>query len=295
MQHNTSYRWFIIKLSRAVSLLILTVCFLNGDIEAGESDGYRIGLTSVILTDKTAFLKDWQTYLAEQMNQPVKFIQRQTYREIVDLLLAGDLDAAWLCGYPYVRHNNKLKLLSVPLFKSKKTYHSYLIVSSSDTETLTLLDLKNKVFAYSDPDSNSGYLYPQISLINMGIDPQYYFAKTFFTWSHRGVIKAVADGVAHGGAVDSYVWEMLAKKEPELTSRTRVVSISPEYGFPPFVIRRELTQQRAEHLQKTLIDMSSDVTGSILLHQLGLDGFVLGNDDLYNSISESIQILEDGV
>lgn len=295
MQHKSPYGQLIIKLSRAFSILFLAVCFLNGGAEASDREGYRIGITPVILADRTSFLIDWQTYLTQRLSQPVEFVQRHTYREIVDLLLKGDLDAAWLCGYPYVRHRNELKLLSVPLFRGKQTYHSYLIVPSSDTKTQNILELKNKVFAYSDPDSNSGYLYPWVNLINSGIEPQHYFRKTFFTWSHRGVVKAVADGVAQGGAVDSYVWETLAEKEPELTRRTRVVSKSPEYGFPPMVIRRGLTQQRADYLRNALIDMSSDEAGSNLLRQLNLDGFVLGNDELYNGISESIRILEGGL
>jgi phosphonate transport system substrate-binding protein len=295
MQHKSPYNWLIIKLSRAFSLLFLAVCILYGGSEASAREGYHIGITPVILADRTSFLIDWQTYLTQRLNQPVEFIQRQTYREIVDLLLESDLDAAWLCGYPYVRHRSELKLLSVPLFRGKQTYHSYLIVPSTDTKTQNILDLKNKVFAYSDPDSNSGYLYPRINLINRGIEPKHYFRKTFFTWSHRAVVKAVADGVAQGGAVDSYVWETLAEKEPELTRRTRVVSKSPEYGFPPMVIRRDLTQQRADYLRNALIDMSSDEAGTSLLRQLNLDGFVLGNDELYNGISESIRILEGGL
>lgn len=295
MQHKSPYNWLIIKLSRAFSLLFLAVCILYGGSEASAREGYRIGITPVILADRTSFLIDWQTYLTQRLDQPVEFIQRQTYREIVDLLLEGDLDAAWLCGYPYVRHRSELKLLSVPLFRGKQTYHSYLIVPSTDTKTQNILDLKKKVFAYSDPDSNSGYLYPRINLINRGIEPKHYFRKTFFTWSHRAVVKAVADGVAQGGAVDSYVWETLAEKEPELTRRTRVVSKSPEYGFPPMVIRRDLTQQHADYLRNALIDMSSDEAGTRLLRQLNLDGFVLGNDELYNGISESIRILEGGL
>ena len=108
-------------------------------------------------------------------------------------------------------------------------------------------------------------------------------------------MRAVADGVAQGGAVDSYVWETLAEKEPELTRRTRVVSKSPEYGFPPMVVRRDLAPHRADYLRGALIDMSSDEAGSDLLRQLNLDGFVLGDDELYNGILESMRILEGGL
>ena len=256
--------------------------------------GYRIGLTPVILTDQTSFLKDWQAYLTTHLGEPVKFVQRQTYKEITELLLAGQLDAAWLCGYPYVTHRSELKLLSVPIFRGSPKYHSYLIVPAADTKSRGLLDLKRKVFVYSDPDSNSGYLYPQVGLINAGIDPRYFFTKTFFAWSHRGVVTAVADGLAQGGAVDSYVWETLAEKEPELSSRTRVVSKSPEYGFPPLVIPRNLERRRAGKLQQALLEMSSDPVGTELLHRLNLGGFIVGSDELYDGIAESIRIMESG-
>ncbi len=276
-------------------LILLLLCFaLTTRVGADSAVGYRIGLTPVILTDQTSFLKDWQSYLTTHLGEPVKFVQRQTYKEITELLLAGQLDAAWLCGYPYVVHRGELKLLSVPIFRGSPKYHSYLIVPAADIKSRGLLDLKEKVFVYSDPDSNSGYLYPQVELIKAGIEPRYFFSKTFFAWSHRGVVTAVADGLARGGAVDSYVWETLAEKEPNLASRTRIVSKSPEYGFPPLVIPRGLERRRAGKLQQALLDMSSDPVGAELLHRLNLGGFIVGSDELYDGIAESIRILESG-
>lgn len=274
-------------------VVLLLLCFaLTAKVGADSAVGYRIGLTPVILTDQTSFLKDWQAYLTTRLGEPVKFVQRLTYKEITELLLAGELDAAWLCGYPYVAHRSELKLLSVPIFKGSPKYHSYLIVPATDTKSRGLQDFEKKVFVYSDPDSNSGYLSPQVDLIKAGVEPRYFFAKTFFAWSHRGVVTAVADGLAQGGAVDSYVWETLAEKEPDLASRTRVVSKSPEYGFPPLVIPRDLERRRADKLRQALLDMSSDPVGAELLHRLNLGGFIIGSDELYDGIAESIRILE---
>ena len=41
--------------------------------------------------------------------------------------------------------------------------------------------------------------------------------------------------------------------------------------------------------------MSTDEAGSHLLRQLNLDGFGVGNDELYEGISELIRILEGGL
>ncbi|MEJ2693265.1 MAG: phosphate/phosphite/phosphonate ABC transporter substrate-binding protein [Candidatus Thiodiazotropha sp.] len=275
---------------------LLLVCLgLYGQAPFAQSEqnrGYKIGLTPVMLTDRTSFLQDWQHYFEERLKLPIAFVQRQTYREVVDLLLSGQLDAAWLCGYPYVAHRDKFELLAVPVFDGEPSYQSYLIVPAGDDQTHSLTDLEQKVFAYSDPDSNSGYLYPQVQLIHEGVEPRHFFAKTFFTWSHRAVVKAVAEGVAQGGAVDSYVWETLAINEPALTRRTRIVAKSPSFGFPPLVVKRDLAQSRAERLRQAFLKMDRDPRGRFLLKKLNLDAFVPGKDASYDSIAESLRVLE---
>ncbi|MEJ2455121.1 MAG: phosphate/phosphite/phosphonate ABC transporter substrate-binding protein [Candidatus Thiodiazotropha sp.] len=288
LRHNHSF-------AVGIAVLLLFLISVSGSAvhaEGVQDRGYRIGLTPVMLIDRTSFLKDWQHYFEARLGVSVSFIQRQTYREVVDLLLAGELDAAWLCGYPYVVHRQEVELLSVPLFHGEPIYQSYLIVPAGDKQTQSLLDLKQKVFAYSDPDSNSGYLFPQVRLINEGIQPRHFFAKSFFTWSHREVVKAVAEGVAHGGAVDGYVWETLALNEPELTQRTRVVAKSPSFGFPPLVVKQHLDASRVKRLRQAFLGMADDEEGSMLLKKLNLDGFVRGNDGLFDSIADSVRILE---
>jgi phosphonate transport system substrate-binding protein len=283
--------------SFAFSIIALILFFIGMRCLAAQAGvkperGYRIGLTPVMLIDRTSFLKTWQLYFEEQLGVSVSFIQRQTYREVIDLLLTGELDAAWLCGYPYVVHRNEVELLAVPVFHSEPKYQSYLIVPAGDDQTQSLLDLKQKVFAYSDPDSNSGYLYPQVLLLNEGVQLRHFFAKSFFTWSHREVVKAVSEGVADGGAVDGYVWETLALNEPELTRRTRVVSKSPYFGFPPLVVKKNLDELQVKQLRQAFLGMAEDNEGRALLKKLNLDGFVRGNDALFDSIAESVRILE---
>ena len=62
------------------------------------------------------------------------------------------------------------------------------------------------MFAYADPHSNTGYLVPRHEIRRNGGDPKTFFKRTFYTWSHRKLIDAVAAGLVQGGNVDSYVW-----------------------------------------------------------------------------------------
>lgn len=259
---------------------------------ADRHEAVRIGLTPVFLDDQVAFLNAWRDYLSARLARPVAFVQKGSYREIVDLLRQEGLDFAWLCGYPYVRHRPQMRLLAVPLYRGAPRYQSYLIVPASDTRTRSLLDLRGRIFAYSDPDSNSGYLYPQFSLLQARENPARFFARSFFTWGHRKVVEAVASGLAQGGAVDGYIWETLRLLHPQLAAATRIVDRSPEFGFPPFVARAGIPKRDFESAQQVLLGMANDPGGAGLLQRLNLDGFTQGDTAMFESVAKMMRVLD---
>jgi phosphonate transport system substrate-binding protein len=273
-------------------LLLLSLALPLHAAEQEAKPPIRIGLTPVFLDYQANFVNEWRHYLERQMGQPVTFVQRGNYREIVNLLHDEKLDFAWLCGYPYVRNRKVLRLVAVPLYQGEPLYQSYLIVPSADKQTHSLAELRRKNFAFSDPDSNSGHLYIEYLLATQGENSSSFFGKTFFTWSHRKVIEAVASGLAQGGAVDGYVWDTLSLSHPELTAQTRIVDKSIKFGHPPFVASRAASKQQIAALQQALFRMGQDKEGKALLKTLNLDGFVQGDDHLFDKIEEMSQLVE---
>lgn len=250
-----------------------------------ELPAIRIGLTPVFLDDQISFLAHWRTWLENRLGRSVTFVQRGNYREVVDMVLGGKLDFAWICGYPYVRHRRELKLVAVPVWRGQPLYQSYLIVPADDTRSQSLLDLRGKIFAYSDPDSNSGYLYPRYSLTTRGENPANFFSRTFFSWAHRKVVEVVGVGLANGGAVDGYVWEALAISHPQLTGATRIIERSPLLGHPPIVARPSIPAPELERFRSALVTMAQDAQGAELLKQLHLDGFIESSPALFDDIA----------
>lgn len=262
--------------------LLLTGLFTSSTVQSAES--YRIGLTPVLLEDQIAFLKNWRAYLERRLSAPVEFVQRASYQEITDLLLRGHLDLAWLCGYPYALNADRLRLLAIPLYAGQPFYRSYILVWDEDSTSRALTDLEGRIFAFSDPLSNSGYLFPRYVLSILQFQPEQFFRRTFFTWSHRRVIEAVAAGLAEAGAVDGYVWDMLSRQRPDITDRTRIVERSPYFGFPPLVTGTQLPPARREKLAELFLTMHEDPEGRDLLKQLGLTGFTQGERSDFDDI-----------
>jgi phosphonate transport system substrate-binding protein len=249
-----------------------------------DPSALRIGLTPVFLDDQLSFLTRWRVWLERRLKRPVVFVQRGNYREVLDLIRGGKIDFAWICGYPYVRYRHELSLVAVPLWRGRPYYQSYLIVPAYDRKSASLTDLRSKIFSFSDPDSNSGYLYPQYRLTTLGENPATFFSRHFFTWGHRKVVEAVGVGLADGGAVDGYVWETLAETHPALTGNTRIIERSPEFGHPPFVARPDMPTAELQRFRAVLLDMPADAEGAELLHLLRLDGFVAGQPALFDEI-----------
>jgi phosphonate transport system substrate-binding protein len=251
----------------------------------------RFGLTPVFLISDLELLGRLQSYLQRTTGYSVSLVSRRTYQEITALLTSGQLDAAWICGFPFVAHRAELQLVAVPLWNQKPLYRSYLIVDR-DRPANDIDDLKGDIHAFSDPDSNSGFLVTRTALAERGLRPESFFSKTFFTYGHRNVIRAVGSGLAGSGSVDGYVYDVVAELEPALTSKTRVARASELLGFPPIAAPRiPIDDRRLAALTKALLGMGEDEEGRKVLHLLRLDGFAAEAPSLFDPIAAKAAIV----
>jgi phosphonate transport system substrate-binding protein len=251
----------------------------------------RFGLTPVFLMSDLELLGRLQSYLQRATGYPVSLVSRRTYQEITALLTSGQLDAAWICGFPFAAHRAELQLVAVPLWHGKPLYRSYLIVDR-DRQANDIADLKGDIHAFSDPDSNSGFLVTRAALAERGLRPETFFSKSFFTYGHRNVIRAVGSGLAGSGSVDGYVYDVVAELEPALTSKTRVARSSELLGFPPIAApRNPIDGPRLASLTKALLGMGEDEEGQKVLHLLRLDGFGAEDPSLFDPIAAKAAIV----
>lgn len=253
-------------------------------VSGWAAERLRIGLTPVILADQVAFLSRWGRYLGSRVGVEIEFVARESYQSILDLLFSGQIDAAWICGYPFVRFESELDLLAVPLYQGQPLYQSYLIRPNvPGAEVQGWADLKGRVLAYSDPLSNSGWLVAQAQLAKAGIATRD-LKRGFFTHGHRNVAEAVAARLAQAGSIDGYVWETMRAQGMPAVARTEVVWKSEPFGFPPLVTRKGYEHPHMESLRLALLRMSDDKVGRELLASLNLTGFAQEQPALFDGI-----------
>lgn len=265
-----------------------TSALLSRGPALAQEDTFKFGLTPVFLSNDLELLAVLRAYLTEQIGEPVELVSRRTYQEITALLVAGQLHAAWICGYPYVQFRSELDLVATPSWHGKPLYQSYLIVAA-DRQADSWQDLRGDVHAFSDPDSNSGFLVTRALLAENGLKPETFFSRSFYTYGHRNVIRAVASGLARSGSVDGYVWDVMREMEPELVGQTRILRRSEWLGFPPVASPRALSgDPRIGRLKAALTGMERHEEGRRVLALLRLDGFLATEPALFDTIAAKV-------
>jgi phosphonate transport system substrate-binding protein len=169
-------------------------------------------------------------------------------------------------------------------------YYSYIIVPR-DSAAESLTDLRGHTFAFSDPLSSSGHLAPQWLLYEEGERVETFFSSTLFTYSHDNSIRAVADHLVDGAAVDSLVYDYTIARDPTYSARTRRMGKTGPFGIPPVVVHPDLDPALNAQLRAVLLDMADDAAGETALETLMIDRFVAVDDSAYDSVRHMAAIL----
>jgi len=253
---------------------------------APESTQLKVAVAAIISPKETfIYYRQLLDYIGKKMGREIQFIQRKTYGEINELLAKGQIDLAFICSGPYVVGKEKygFQLVATPEVQNSHFYHSYLIVNKTSAFQ-KLEDLRGRVFAFSDPDSNTGKLVPTYWLSQLGERPETFFTKTIYTYSHDNSILAVAKALVDGAAVDGLIWEYYHRKNPIFTSKTRIIRKSEPYGIPPMVASNAIPPELMTKIRKLLFSMHKDPEGQAILKELMIDKFIVPKDKWYDSI-----------
>ncbi|KKM09493.1 hypothetical protein SY88_17910 [Clostridiales bacterium PH28_bin88] len=251
-----------------------------------QGEPLRVALASITSARESfVYYDELLKYLSNQLGRPVEIIQRKTYAEVNNLVRDGQVDLAFVCTYSYVLGHDDfgMELLVAPRVQGQSSYRSC-IITRKDSGIDRFEQLRGKTFAFTDPLSTSGTLYPIYLLKQAGETPDSFFKKYIFTYSHDNSIKAVADGLVDGAAVDSLVLDYMTERNPAQTKDLQVIHESPIFAIPPVVVRPGLEPELKEKLRATFLAMDQDPQGRRILAQLRVDKYVVIEDAAYNTV-----------
>ncbi len=254
--------------------------------EKEKKSSLRIAISAVISPKETFVLyKDLLNYISEKLDVKVDLIQRQTYEEVNNLVRDNELDLAFVCSGAYVDGHDQfgMELLVAPVAYGDVVYYSYIIVPKT-SNAKSIEDLRGKIFAFTDPMSNTGKLAPTYMIGQMNENIDSFFREYIFTYSHDRSIGMVAHALVDGAAIDGLIWEYLRITDPILISQTRVINRSEPYGIPPVVVPLSLEKNLKENLRRLFLNIHTEEEGRKILEKLHIEKFVVMDDSRYDSI-----------
>jgi len=251
-----------------------------------QGSHFKVAIGSMISAQETAVhYRELLDYIAGKLGRGIQLVQRKTYGEINELIGQGRIDFAFICSGPYATGREKFafEALAMPQVRGSYLYQSYLIVNR-DSPFQNLDDLKDRIFAFTDPESNTGKLVPTYWLQQKGETPETFFQKTIYTYSHDNSIMAVAKSLVDGAAVHGQIWEYYNHRDPAFTAKTRIIKKSVPFGNPPVVASAQMPHRMKSQIRELLYSMHLEPEGKKILDELMIDRFIAPQKACYQPI-----------
>ncbi|GGH46337.1 phosphonate ABC transporter substrate-binding protein [Frigidibacter albus] len=285
---------------------VLATSALVAPAAAQEITEFRIGLLGgENAQDRLASNECFRAYTEEALGVPTKLFTAADYNGVIQGLIGGTLDMAWLgaSAYAAVYLENPDAVTPV-LVKTNLdgsfTYHS-IGFARADSGITSLDDMKDKTFGFGDPNSTSGYLVPLVEIPAAGysMEPGEFFSDVVFTGGHEQTIIAVLNGDVDGGVTwadgqgaweDGYNSGQLRKSsDAGIVDMNDIVEIWKSSPIPegPIVLRNALPEDvktKMTELTAGLHDMDPQCAYGVAAGETA--GFEPVTHDAYKTIIE---------
>jgi phosphonate transport system substrate-binding protein len=192
-----------------------------------------------------------------------------SYAATIEAMCAGRVDIAFLATFAYVLANQRcgaeVRLVSV---RQNKPFYVAQILYRADLNAKTLADLRGKKFAFVDPASASGYLFPAALLKKNGIDPDRFFSQVLFAGGHDKVVLAIYTGSVDAGATfgdpDNPVFEArdrVVRQYPDVRDKVKVLMYTDPIPNDTVSFRRDLPEEVREKVTKAVFRIAQTAPG----------------------------------
>jgi phosphonate transport system substrate-binding protein len=200
----------------------------------------------VMVTDNQALIDA----LRQSLGMEVKPFVATDYNGVIEALRAKKLDVALLGPFSYVLAASIAEVDPIAIPETQKqgsSYHS-LIVARKDRNIRTLADLKGRSFAFVDPSSTSGHLFPKTAMLRAGLDPDTDL-RAIFAGSHDASVIAVQNGKVDAAAVADGLLDAAIARGMVKADEIQIVWKSEPIPGAPVVYRRDLPEPLKQRIR----------------------------------------------
>jgi phosphate/phosphite/phosphonate ABC transporter binding protein len=271
-------------------LAVLVAAFGGRPVAARD---LRFGFTPVLgQTDERTEFEPLTSYLSDVIGQKVVLYVAKNYGDLRTQMEAGEVDIGSFSPFAYVDavRGGKIRIIAQSVIDGSATYRG-IIVARKDGGLKSLADLRGKRFAFVDPKSASGYVYPRAMLVEKGINPDSFFQETIFAGDHMKVIAAVLDRRVDAGA--TYDNALGIAKARGMPSDNLVIMASTDpIPHDAIAVRIGLDGALAKKIQSALVNLDKTEAGRRVIanSKKKLSGHVVAEDSTFDVVRRTAKI-----
>ncbi len=283
----TTTRRTILKGSLAAGTLLAAPALVRAQTKL-----VRVGL--IPSEDSRAMLESSAQLLAalqKNLGITVQGFVASDYNGVIEAMRSNHVDVAYLGPFSYVLGTTVAAIeafATAETAKSSRSFYRSQIIARKDSGISDWKGLKGRTFAFVDPSSTSGHLFPKAGLMKLGFDPEKDFGRVLFTGSHDANALAVANKRIDAATIADRILDAAVQKKLVDRADLQVVWESDPIPESPTCWRKNLPEELKANIKSAFLNIR-DITWA---DQGKLNRFLETNDQAYDIIRETAKVLK---
>lgn len=224
-------------------------------------------------------------YLEEQLGLTIEANVGADYAAVILGMEFDNVDLAWFGPKSYVEASERAGAEAFVIEDTIDSGIGYngVIITPADSDIMTLEDARGRQFAFTDPNSTSGYLVPITHfLLDLKEKPDDYFSQVIFSGTHEASILSIVNKNLEVAATNNVSINSAIEKGIASQDDFRILWESAVIPGSPMAYRDDLPQSLKDAIKAAFLSFD-DPEG---LATLRLNKYVEVDDATYDSIRD---------
>lgn len=238
----------------------------------------------------------------------IRFLEKETglyfktgiptnYVAVVEAFGSNRADIGVMNSFGYLMANQKYGASAkLRVIRYGHDYYQGQIIAHVDSGVSSVADLNGKKFAYTDPSSTSGYMFPKKILKDNSVK----LADHVFATKHDNVVTMIYQKQVDAGATyysapseEGKIRDARARVKtqfPDVEDKVKIITTTDKIPNDPFVFRKDLPAEITSKFISALKKFIATEEGKTIFKNIySVSGVVETNDAEYNGLREMVQ------
>ena len=283
-----------------ICIFSLTACFEEAELGTVDNPVKLYFTPSVdaetIATNSKGFIK----FLEEETGYYFKTGIPTNYVAVVEALGSKRADIGVMNSFGYLKAQKKFGVeAKLRVIRYGQDYYQGQIIAHKDSGIKNLKDLDGKKFAFTDPSSTSGYMFPLKDMKAEGVK----LSNQMFAAKHDNVVTMVYQGQVDAGATyysapskEGKIRDARSRVKtqfPDVEEKVQIVHITEKIPNDPFVFRKDLPPAISDKFIAAVKKFLSTEEGKTAFREIySVEGVVDTTDADYQALRDMITSLD---